>query len=364
MSIGITGFFGFNKSQKEKIVLDYGRWVMVNTTQDGRVAWSNDGYTWTEQFMGIFRALSNVDFSFEQGLYVAGEFLNRTTNIITSTNSVTWTLRSKPNTDTIIGVKWCSAFNKWIANGGSSLFESTDGITWTILYNYPTNKNSGTYDSLYEDDINGGPLYATVLKPITGGGTISTLWTTDGQNFTESDILPSDTYFSATSGRNLIYHPIQKRFLITNQLTYTTEIWPQILPYSSSISSGWATQSFQPSFGTPQWFIGAAYGNGLFVVCGFSGGNQNQPIHYSSTGLPGSWTSSVFPFSFNYRFVDVEWSEGLNRFVVISQIANNLYTSENGMTWTLRTFSLSSYQHISWGQGVRTTGFRQGPDIT
>jgi hypothetical protein len=337
--------------------LTYGRFAAVrrNTGVNQRAMWSNDGISWNIATTPNSLNYLSVDFSPEQGLWVATSTDPNSSNIMTSTNSVTWTSRSKPDTTNMLGVAWCKSFNKWIANGLTKIFVSDDAITWTIGYTYST-FNSHTFEPVYADTPD-GPVWGCVLSRVGAGtGVLKVCYTTDGSSFTEVDI-SSDNIWVEADGRTMRYSPELNRFCIFNSTSNSSRILT-----STDIASGWSyyTQSVAPS-GAGR--IGSAWGEGLFVSPMQSGSNTTTPIQYSSLGTNGSWTASTFPNA-AYSFFDVEYAPEIDTWFVVRTNQSNGFSSNDGITWTQRTVSGTEFSHVSWGAGVRTTGYKEGAGIT
>lgn len=336
--------------------LTYGRFAAVRRTTgvNQRAMWSNDGITWNIATTPNSLNFYCIDFSPEQGLWAATAESVSSTNIMTSTNSVTWTQRSKPDTTAISGIVWCSAFGRWIANGSSNIYTSTDGTTWTLSYTMSTGLASFCYEPSYAV-VNGVPIYALPVMRSSGTGTMSILTSTDGTTFTNTQI-SSETIWQASDGKAIVWSSEIGRYIITNQGSVNRTLT------STSATQGWTsyTQSTSPANAIP---FGPAAGNKLFVRTSFSGGNTTTPINYSSLGTNGTWTASTLPNA-AYGFYDTEWAPEIGLFFIVRSNAANGFSSTNGITWTQRTVSGTEFTHVSWGPGVRTNGYKQGAGIT
>jgi hypothetical protein len=350
--------WSFTEAPAPEPGLTYGRFAGVRragTLQ--RAQWSNDGITWniatTPNSLNYF----SIDFSPEQGLWVALSADISSSNIMTSTNSVTWTSRSKPDTTSMFGVAWCKQFNKWIANGSTKIFTSSDGITWDIGFTFSdaSNFSSGTWEPLYAETPGGTYWACGVVSTSATQRVMKLCYTTNGSSFTESNV-SSETIWQAADAKSINYSPSLNRYVIFNQTTAN-----RILT-STDLTSGWSwyTQSVAPAGALR---IGAAWGDNLFVSPMFSGANTTTPTQYSSLGTNGSWTASTFPNG-AYSFYDVEYAPEIDTWFTSRTNAANGFSSTNGITWTQRTVSGNDMTHVSWGPGVRTTGYKQGSGIT
>lgn len=352
-----SGVAFYQSAESASAGLTYGRFVGVRRADTNlRAAWSNDGITWNTATTPNSLNYYCVDFSPEQGLYVATSIDASTSNIMSSTNGVTWTSRSKPDSLAVNSITWCVAFSKWIATGPTKFYVSPDGATWSIGYTISdTNYNSHAYESLFVNSLT-GPIWATPLNDAPGVDTqraMKIAYTTDGTTFTET-VINGEIIWYNNDGRSINYLADQNRYLITNQSTVTKMLT------ATAIVASWSayTQSVFPSGAIR---FNPAAGAKVFVSTNFSGGTTTTPIQYSSLGTNGSWTSSTFA-SAVYDFYDTEWSPEISLFYA-ARVSGNGYTSPDGITWTLRT-APASITHVSWGAGVRTTGYKQGSGIT
>jgi hypothetical protein len=239
--------------------LTYGRWVASRAgsgTTTNRAAWSNDGISWTQATTPSILAMNSVDFSPELGLYVCVGS-SGASNIISSTNGVTWTQRSKPDTVTLEGIAWSSAFNKWIAVGATKLYESSDGITWTILFTFSSVMGQSYNLEPFAGTTPDGDLFMTICHT---GSTLNVVYTNDGTSFTHSSVAGA---YSAGDGRSINYSPTHDTYLIFNQSTANR------IPFSFTAGSGWSfyTQS-QSVSGASRY--GGAWGKDKFISPMFS----------------------------------------------------------------------------------------------
>ena len=337
--------------------LTYGRWVGVRATGTNlRAAWSNDGISWNTATTPNSSNYRSVDFSPELGLYVGvAEISSTTAGIMSSTNGVTWTARTKPITNTTAGIRWCSAFGLFIVNTYQNILTSADAITWVVAHTYSVGVTwaSDAYQSMYYNTADQGPLWATTLVKEFGQGTsnLKVVWTTNGTTFTENDTT-TDTFWADGDGRAIVYSTKQSRYMIVGQSNAS-----RIL-ISSTISSGW-------SFYT-QSVPGSAFRYGLAAVDVFVSPIWNAVTTagsaYSTLGTNGSWTSSVMP-SQSHQYRCIGYSSELNQFFIPNSNSTRSYTSTDGITWTMRT-TVNEIHSVVFGPGVRTTGYKQGAGIT
>jgi hypothetical protein len=347
--------WSFTEAPAPEPGLTYGRFVAVRrvTGTNQRAAWSNDGITWNIATTPNSYNFYSVDFSPEQGLYCAVSESAFNDNIMTSTNSVTWTARSKPDNSIISGIKWCPSFNKWICNSRPKIFVSDDAITWTIAHTFSANFNSYSYNNIYNETD--GPIWACVVASTSATLRVLKLcYTTDGSTFTEINTTDEEIW-PISDGKSIIYSTELDRYVIFNQGT------PNRILTSTDITSGWSwyTQSVAPAGALR---IGGDAGEGLFVSP-MNGSTTTTPIQYSSLGTNGSWTASTLP-SAAYNFYDAEYADEIDTWFITRTNAANGYSSTDGITWTSRTMPGNEFTNVTWGPGVRTTGYKEGSGIT
>lgn len=365
--------------------LNYGRWVMTrrNVVSNQGAQWSNDGISWNIATTPNSRDHYSCDFAPELGLYVAVSSFAATNNIMTSTNSVTWTSRSKSTNGTFGPVTWCPGYNKFIAqsNGGSSasteinLWSSSDGINWTQVftasgYTFPSASSLGWFlQSAYAATPLGNE-FLSAYRRAAGGTSSNMIYTNNGTSFTTYS-----TSRFAGPVTNIAYNRTLNRWILNEAEGPTTTTNVFATSQTASSESSWLryTKLRSPANGLTFTLVANNDGrNGgtastMNVTAYFSGANTTTPIRYSSTALNGSWTASTLP-SAAYGFFHGAYSRALNQFVLARATSAlstvQTYSSTNGITWTLRTTAAAENVANVFGEGVRTTGYRAGAGIT
>ena len=339
-------FWNFTDLTPPQPGLTYGRWV--GTRQAGtnqRAVWSDDGITWNIATTPNSYIYQGVDFSPELGLYVAVASDAQTNNIMTSTNSVTWTARSKANTAPLISITWCSAWNQFIAVGGNPMefFISSDGISWTASsFNIPNQNIFFNHKGNFVETPSGYIWAVATSDPSTNNCRI--VYSTDGVNFASASVA------NMAVPRNMRYNPTDDRWIIVNSSNTNIAI-------SSTISTGWTTYAEALAGGSR---FGLETSDDLYVITNTYNTTTTAATKYSSTGLSGTWTASTFP-STNHQPVSISYSPTLNQWVTQNWPTTTFYTSNDAITWTARTGSLNTVI-FTFGDGVRTTAYKQGAD--
>ena len=336
--------------------LTYGRVVSgrgsgVNT----RVGWSNNGISWNTATTPDSRGYVSGDFSPDLGLYILVSDITATNNIISSTNGVTWTLRSKPNANNLAQVSWCPGFSRFIAIGGTHAYSSTDGINWSIAFTHSRIGNL-CIKSTYAETPTGNYFVGLTSKTSAATPTnayTELVYTSNGTSFATYSFLQNGiTHRVAT---DIVYNKGLNRFISTSR----QELGGQIVT-STSLTSSWITYS-EPTFAATQRLQTGDNDTNSFVITNGQG-STTAGLKYSTTGLAGSWASASMPAGNKYSF-DVIWCPEINTWITSNYDDTTAYTSTDGITWTSRTGIINMF-HFAWGPGVRTTGYKQGAAIT
>lgn len=347
----------------------YGRWVVVrdsNATANLRAGWSDDGITWNTATTNSY-SYRGVDFNPTSGLYVAVASDAVADNIMSSTNGVTWTQRSKPNTKGLQNVRWCSQWNVWLACGVTNVFSSPDGLTWSVVGTHSgTQVVAGGSDAVFDNTSVDGWLWASVVN-VNATPDSQLVYTTDGVNFATYSWLQN----GLTSGyqlqlNTLSYNPASNTFLATSPYNPGGGLYPRNLIATGSITGSWS--SYQDGNTAANVYTSNTGGSATNstvnrFVRSNAWGTTTTPFRYSSTGQSGGWTNSTMASSLYYPYF-TEWAPSINQWLISKYDSNTFYTSiDGGVTWTLRT-ALARSTNAAWGPGIRTTGWKQGAGIT
>lgn len=343
--------------------LTYGRWVGIrNSGTLQRAAWSNDGITWATASTPNSYSYQSVDFSPELGLYVAVASDAQTNNIMSSTNGVAWTARTKPTNSALFAVKWCAAWNKFLATSTANIFSSSDGINWATAFTHSGGAAfAGAGKSTFADTPTGW-VFATFTRPAPVNAPSQICYSTDGTTFATYSVAQSGLSFRYAT--QIAYLKSQNRFVGIAPADDTN----QIIQTTGSITSGWTNYTENNVSGGTRYGIsvgGSATNSAFdrFLISNSYGQTTTAATKWSSLGASGSWTASTHPSAIHYPYA-VEYAPSINQWVVCKVDAGTVYTSvDGGLTFTSRT-AFSNILNFSWGPGVRTTGYKQGSGIT
>jgi hypothetical protein len=353
--------------------LNYGRWVVTrrNTGVNQRAAWSDDGITWNNATTPNSLDYYFSSFSPTLGIYVAGDQSSISNNLMTSTNGVTWTSRSKPTNGSLGPIEWCGGWNKFlmVSRGQTpsttfNILSSVDGINWTQIF---TQSGSATVDLvpwIWKSEFAETPFGYEWLGSYRVGASLTqsvAIYSSNGSSFTTYSIM------NISGQTGFLYNKTLNTWMGWAAEGPTTTTAQIIISQTASSSTSWTRYTNQraPSnalvFGvatTNDGQNGATASPARTVITNLSGAATTTPIRYSDTLANGSWTNVTLA-SAAYGFYDCAYSRALGQFLAV-RTATNFLTSTNGSTWTSRTFPGTDYITGIFGEGIRTNGFRVG----
>lgn len=119
---------------------------------------STNGIVWTLRTSSATDYLTSITWNYEQGLYVAG---GRNGTLITSTDSIQWTLRTLGSS--LLSIKKIvNGGDRYLALAQNIIFSSTDAIFWFVRTKRGGNANDCAYgDGNYVLACNGGDLVSS-----------------------------------------------------------------------------------------------------------------------------------------------------------------------------------------------------------
>lgn len=279
----------------------FGAGVFVRVGSVGAVATSPDGYAWTARASGTANALTMVKFL--NGLFVA----IGTNNVISSPDGVTWTARTNPVVAAKSGLAYIMGRYVITASGTSGTWTASDVLaTWTQ-----------------------SPLVTTLSNSLfTANGVILASGTTaaEGVRYYDANGIPRRVFGSTASTFSFCYGG--GRYIALGNTT------------AGAYSADGLTWTGMTALGT----VAAkpdniAYGAGKFVAP--SGGSG---VQYSVDGI--AWTAAGPAASFSkIKFLNGALFVGYTT-------ANAIYTSPDGVTWTLRTTTSTQLHDLTFGGGM------------
>lgn len=284
----------------------YGSSTYVLAATSGSIWSSADGISWTKRFFAP-NGLNGV--SFAAGIFVA---VGNGGTLFTSPDGVAWTQRAPIGTSSpLFGVAYDSVGTKWVAvTNTSTVVISSDGVNWSV----PVSTNAA--------QSNGIAFGAGLFVKVGNGGTIRSspdgiTWTTrtSGTANTLNDVVFVNSVFIAGGGSGtLLTSP--------DGITWTSR------------TTGSTANLFAATYG-----VGGAVGpTGKYMI-----GAGGSPL--VSTDLV-TWTS-VSNAGGNTRGVLYAGGQ-----FVSAGLQGNLFTSPDGVTWTLRASNNQRHwRDITYGNG-------------
>ena len=229
-----------------------------------------------------------------------------------STNGIIWTEVDLPYVST--NTKLIAGNNRFLAltSGESRLASSLTGAIWTEV--------ALPLEAAWSSGVYGGGKFVLV-----NSDTDIVISSTDGETWTTASI-PDDTDGGLDSTESQYGH------IVYGNGTYLAISVNDLAVATSSDGVNWTRHdSATPDFSTEQ-IVGAAFGNGRFVIVTDSGSTA-----YSFDGI--TWIQGNGLGLTDFICNDMKFNQGL--FVAIGQDVggpiNQFVTSEFGLTWTSRT---------------------------
>ena len=311
----------------------------------GKVVTSPGGITWTEQSVDTrLQPLNGVIRGGSQ--YVAVGYAG---NILTSTDTVTWSLQSSGETRWLTDITWSGT--QFVAVGQSIILSSHDGLTWIKReqgYSEPWPNGAYLMGIIWSGSqfvtvgSNGGLGIITSPDGVTWSpqtsGTSSTLrdiaW--DGSQFVavgdSGTILTSPGGIDWSAQSSGVTETLEKIIWNGSQFVAVGH-YETILTSSDGIT--WVTQNSSDT--SVRALDGIAWDGNQFVVTGSGEGLLTSP-----DGI--TWTVQDADTK-----GDVIWNG--SQFIAVDQ-SSNIYTSPDGLIWTSKNILTGNNSAIAWGDGL------------
>jgi hypothetical protein len=261
---------------------------------------STSAVPWTEQTVGSDNWWSGAYSTTLNRFVIVGA----NGAIATSSDTITWTIRSNPVTNSgllITRVRYFPIQNLFIAVGQGIILTSPDGITWTQRTS-PTGGHL-LYDVTYSQSDN---LFIIVGYNITGPTDIL-LKSTDGFTWTYHSLYNYIGWYGAT------YVPSLDLFVVVGD---------QGAIFTSSNATNWTYRDAGATLGLRSVLYTPS--KNLFVAVG------QAPICISSDGI--NWSTLPLPSGVFGQCRDVMYDSVKNLFIIVGDNGMTL-TSPNGTSW-------------------------------
>lgn len=334
------------------------KFIAVKNAVKNAIAISADGENWTEVTLPVEGAWA---YAYENGIYVAVDTTAASTKALFSTDAVTWTASTLPEST---GTKAIAANNgKFAVVAGNKIFFSTDGATWT------------TYTC--DDGVTLSKIEAYADTFIAVG---TKLVETDGTTTATRDL--PEGFTASIFARVKLGNPEQERLLAIGGGKYWLSIdrgqsWQTGNMPATTDETGWAyvaygngavvvtpqmwesatdvTSKVVYSYNGTTWNIGnemtnqlsvgaLLFGNGKFALGGAGG-----TVWYSADGA--TWTASP----------NVSASLGTNIIISTGAYGNGVFVVSQG---PFGKIFLVSNDGVSWSRFIKRLENVDGEDTT
>ena len=287
---------------------------------------SSDGITWTSRTPNTLTSVLCAAWAQSLGLWVIGGIGVANSNINTSPDGTTWTLRRTPfDGDRVAAVAWNGSH--MIAQGSSSytrIATSKDCISWT---------SSGS------PGIGNPTIYASLAWNgnvwVTGNDTSSYVYSSpDGINWTQRTSL-NQSYISGIAWNGI-------RFMAVNVNNTTIYTSPDGYTWTQQTSTPVANVNYRVTWNPSM---------GLWYVTSNDATNPQNRIVTAPDIYPLVWTArmSNYPNS-GVAAYGFAWSPTLGLWVGTGASGQNLMRSNDGANWipTSASFFTSTAYMVAW----------------
>jgi hypothetical protein len=307
-----------------------------NYTAGDRIMTSSDGITWTGRRVATSTSGTAVNstnqwnsVAYGNGIFVAVSATTTTSNVMRSTDGITWILGTGTTTNSWQSVTYGNGLFVAVGCGvscfgsGDLVATSPDGITWTARSAVGNNDN--WYSVTY-----GNGLFVAV-----GASGDRVMTSPDGITWTARSASGDDDYWRSVTYANGLFVAVGSA---------TTGLSPVM---TSPDGITWTTRS--ASGDNDDWYS-VTYGNGLFVAVGDATGGLS-PVMTSPDGI--NWTAQSAVGN-NDWWDAITYGNGL--FVAVGYNGDHVMTSPDGVTWTARTAlgSNDGWLGVFYGDGLFT----------
>ena len=269
----------------------------IITANDGKIARSVDGTTWTEIQTPVTSRLYAA-------AYVNGQFFagGQDNTLLVSADGITWVKKTINANTSFESVSYHNGL--YVAIGNDCIAQSYDANSWMISTGIP-----GAASRYFRNIVYGNGQY--VMAAVSN----YLFYSEDGFTWHSKKAIPTGSLLQIFY-RNGLYLACGYKGMLA--YSFDTDVWVQV------------------ETGTTNELTGITYGNGRYVVVGKSG-----TILTSENGV--SWTARTSPVSTDLMRV----AYGFGRFIAVSWGAT--ITSTNGITWTQIAEPVAYPNNITFG---------------
>ena len=282
--------------------------------------------TWITATNGVDHTKAWNSVCYGNGLFVARA---TTAFLMTSPDGVNWTNREPVPAGTCQSVCYGKGMFVSVCSAGTfRVIISYDGINWEGIPTLAGTGGEQTTDGTWSSVCYGKDKFVAVSSATTTtAGTLNTMTSEDGENWTSRDVLALRGFKSVCYSKN-------------------QELFVAVGTAGAVMTSKDGISWIQRTAGEANVWNSVCYAEDkqLFVAVSQAGTNR---IMTSPNGI--TWTARAAPQANAWQSV----CYGNGMFVAVSTAGTNrVITSPNGITWTLRTASAAtSWAGIGYGEG-------------
>jgi hypothetical protein len=296
----------------------YGTGSYVAVGDFGGILTSSDGHNWSMRYAGPTNSLQAATYG-NRNFVAVGD----AGAIVRSPDGINWLSQTSSLTSaTLSGVaygngRFVAVSRQGLSSGGKILC-SSNAINWDVL-------DSGTNVALWGVTFASGSFLAAGDKGVILSSENGTAWDIHSAG-------ANQPFIDITYGNNM-YVAVGGALAGASVAAYSTD---KVHWISQQVSSGGPLRS-------------VAYGNGMFVAVGYL-----NLVMFSTNGV--NWSNVIYSPPYIHYFQTVAFGDG--RFVAMGfepggERRNFLYTSTNGINWTLlqERFPYPKIQDVTFQSG-------------
>jgi len=312
--------------------------VANSGTTTTQIATSNNGTTWTLRTSPVANTWTSVTYSSTLNLLVAVSNSGTNNRIMTSPDGTTWTSRTSPADNNWTSVVWASGLALFIAvsNNGTNnrIMKSSNGTTWSLVdtTNLNIDYNTIAYSSNLNLIVAGGISTGTYSNNKIVTSVDSNTWILRDTNYDGwNKILwiPSlNSYIGCASSSGFMKRIIKS----SNGIDWTL--------FSTNIITDFNNYIIQDIIYISELNLFLAIGN-TFII---------------RSSNAESWTSCTLP-SGTLNLRSIIWSSSLNLLVAVGNsgtMSSRILTSSDGINWSLQTHPLltANWYSVTWSSSL------------
>jgi alpha-tubulin suppressor-like RCC1 family protein len=319
-----------------------------NGIDNRKVMTSTDGITWTLR-TGVSNSWKSICWSSELGLFVAIGEINNTTNIMYSSDGNNWLARNSiigtPSSTTFTSICWSPELSLFAAVSSDRVVISKDGINW----NYKSVNNNSWQSICWAKGLGlflaVGTSNSDTLMISLDGNNWKTITSTDSSNGCRT-ICWSDelnTFVASANNKIITLNNFQYNEFSLNSNNNLTNLSNYNNDNENNLYDNW----YNANSGINNEWTSICYSADLALLAAVSKTGSGNRVMTSYNGT--TWTSRTSTSDNNWT--SICWSSELDLFVAVasSGTGDRVMTSANGIAWTSRTSAVDNdWTSVCW----------------